>query len=192
MAIENLVLATTDFEKRGGLRHIGLCATSNLTPTFTAVDAADTHSVALVQTANLALFDLKQGTGSLTTSGSKENGVMMFEHTLSFYIPNCSNEHFGNLQNLLQKQIAAVVVDHNDQAFLIGMSAAFQHTTGSSSFNNQMYATMTGLEGGTGAALGDENGVTVTITCSSGELPRTVSSTITVAHAGGTMALPTS
>jgi len=189
MAIENLALATTDFEKRGGLRHIGLCATSNLTPTFTAADAANSHAVALVDSSPLELFDLKQGTGSLTTSGSKENGVMMFEHTLSFYIPNCSNEHFGNLQKLLQEQIAAVVVDHNDQAFLIGMSAAFQHTTGSSSFNNQMYATMTSLEGGTGAALGDENGVTVTITCSSGELPRTVSSTITVDHAAGTMAL---
>mgnify|MGYP000610222128 CR=1 FL=1 len=186
MAIENLILAATDFEKRGGLRHIGLCATSNLTPTF--ADGTDAHSVALVDGSALALFDLKQGTGSLTTSGSKENGVMMFEHTLSFYIPNCTTAHFSNLQSLLQEQIAAVVVDHNDQAFVIGISAAFQHDTGSGAFNQQMYATMTGLEGGTGTALGDENGVTVTITCSSGELPRTVSSTVTVDIAG-TMAL---
>ena len=38
--------------------------------------------------------------------------------------------------------------------------------------------------GGTGAALGDENGVTVTITCSSGELPRLFTGTFTPAADG--------
>ena len=56
-------------------------------------------------------------------------------------------------------------------------------------FASQMYATLTSIEGGTGAALGEENGVTVTISCSSGELPRIVTSTVTVNQSSGTVTL---
>ena len=45
------------------------------------------------------------------------------------------------------------------------------------------------MEGGTGAALGDENGLTVTITAQSGELPRVCSNTITYDTAAGTATL---
>jgi hypothetical protein len=187
MAIENLVVVNSDIEKRGGLRHIALCELDKLTPTFS--NTTDVHGVALAQSEDLANFDLKQGTGSLSTSGSKENGVVMFEHTISFYVPNCSTEHFSNLQDLLGKRLAAVVVDHNDNKYCVGISEAYGHETGDNAFASQMYATLTSIEGGTGAALGEENGVTVTISCSSGELPRIVTSTVTVNQSSGTVTL---
>jgi hypothetical protein len=55
--------------------------------------------------------------------------------------------------------------------------------------NVQMRARLSAMEGGTGAALGDENGLTVTITAQSGELPRVCSNTITYDTAAGTATL---
>jgi hypothetical protein len=42
-----------------------------------------------------------------------------------------------------------------------------------------MFATLTSIEGSTGSAFGDENGVTVTITAQSGEMPRVFKGTFT-------------
>ena len=50
---------------------------------------------------------------------------------------------------------------------------------------SQTYATIQSIEGGTGAAYGDENGVTVTIACTQYELPRTYTTgTLTIDNDG--------
>ena len=52
-----------------------------------------------------------------------------------------------------------------------------------------MRARLSAIEGGTGAALGDENGLTVTITAQSGELPRVCGNNISLNTADGTATL---
>ena len=186
MAIENLVVVNSDIEKRGGLRHIALCELDKLTPTFS--NTTDVHGVALAQSEDLANFDLKQGTGSLSTSGSKEGGTITFEHTVSFYVPNCSSAHLRALESMRNEHIVVVAQGYDGNKYCIGLSQAYgleDSTLG----NVQMFATLSSFEGGTGAALGDENGVTVTITCMSGELPRVSANTLTLDTSAGTMTL---
>jgi hypothetical protein len=69
MAIENLSIAHSDLERRGGLQYVGIGLLSQASAvTFNDTDA---HTVSYTAAAALELFDLKQGTGSLSTSGSK-------------------------------------------------------------------------------------------------------------------------
>jgi hypothetical protein len=190
MAIENLAIAHSDLEIRGGLQYVGVglySAVSGMAAGGAFSTGADEHFVTLVGGDSLALFDLKQGTGSLTTSGSKEGGTIMFEHTVSFYVPNISTAHLSNLQTMANQDLVVITQGYDaSQKHIIGMSKAYQ-ASDSVRGNAQMYARLTSIEGGTGAALGDENGVTVTIVAQSGELPRTVANTLTIDPSAGTL-----
>tara|TARA_R110002074_G_scaffold334919_2_gene505335 strand:- start:493 stop:774 length:282 start_codon:yes stop_codon:yes gene_type:complete len=92
------------------------------------------------------------------------------------------------LETLKDQDLVVVAKGYDGNAFALGMSEAFgleDSTLG----NVQMRARLSAIEGGTGAALGDENGLTVTITAQSGELPRVCSNTITLDTNAGTATL---
>ena len=186
MAIENLSIAHTDLEVRGGLQYVAIGLLSQASAM--GFDNSNVHTMSYTAAAALELFDLKQGTGSLTTSGSKEGGTILFEHTVSFYIPNCSSAHLRSLETLKDQDLVVIAQQYNGTAFALGVSQAFgleDSTLG----NVQMRARLSAIEGGTGAALGDENGLTVTIVAQSGELPRVCSNTITLDTNAGTATL---
>tara|TARA_R100000005_G_C4973497_1_gene185653 strand:+ start:634 stop:1197 length:564 start_codon:yes stop_codon:yes gene_type:complete len=186
MAIEALGVNHTDLELRGGLRYIAITDFSDAT-SVTFDDSGD-HAVSAVGgVGDAKLFDLKQGTGSLSTNGSKEGGTIMFEHTVSFYVPNCSSAHLRALESARNQKLMVFVQDFNDVAYVIGCSKEYKLDDDIA--NQQMFATISSIEGGTGAALGDENGVTVTITCQSGELPRAFTGTFTPDSSDGTVTI---
>lgn len=186
MAIENLSIAHTDLEVRGGLQYVAIGLLSQASAmTFGDSNA---HDVSYTAAAALELFDLKQGTGSLSTSGTKEGGTILFEHTVSFYVPNCSSAHLRALETLKDQDIVVVGQGYDGNKFTLGISKAFA-LEDSTLGNVQMRARLSAIEGGTGAALGDENGLTVTITAQSGELPRVCGNTITLDTSAGTATL---
>lgn len=188
MPIENLAIAHGDLERRGGIQYVGIGLLDQASGVTFVNTAGAAHTVEYTAAAALELFDLKQGTGSLSTSGSKEGGTIMFEHTISFYVPNMSSAHLRSLDAMKNEHIVVVAQGYDGTAYCIGLSQAYA-LEDSSLGNVQMFATLSSVEGGTGAALGDESGVTVTITCSSGELPRVCANTLTLDTATGTMTL---
>ena len=52
-----------------------------------------------------------------------------------------------------------------------------------------MYARLSGVEAATGAALGDENGVTLTFTAMSGELPYLLTPAVTIDASDGSYSI---
>ena len=123
MAIENLSIAHTDLEVRGGLQYVAIGLLSQASAM--GFDNSAVHTMSYTAAAALELFDLKQGTGSLTTSGSKEGGTILFEHTVSFYIPNCSSAHLRSLETLKDQDLVVVAQQYNGTAFALGVSQAF-------------------------------------------------------------------
>lgn len=186
MAIENLSIAHTDLEVRGGLQYVAIGLLSD-SSAMTFLDTS-AYSVDYTAASALELFDLKQGTGSLTTSGSKEGGTILFEHTVSFYVPNCSAAHLRSLETLKDQDLVVLAQGYDTTPYILGLSKAFG-LENSTLGNVQMRARLSAIEGGTGAALGDENGLTVTITAQSGELPRVCANTITLDTNAGTATL---
>ena len=204
MAIEHLSVDANDLEVRGGLQYVAITLFEDAT-SFTFQDGVGQHQVSgVANVGDARLFDLKQGTGSLTTTGTKEGGTLLFEHTVTFFVPNMSAQHMKALEELKNNNLLVICGTyanrHTDQTlveggsqdgsngarYIIGASKAFALEDDSG--NQQMYATLTSIEGSTGAAFGDENGVTVTITAQSGEMPRVFKGTFTPA-ANGTVTI---
>ena len=191
MAIESgLNIGCSDLQAVGGTRFILLRA-------WTAGDAVTfgTGEVTkIVDTggtdADWGVYESRQESSSLTISGTNEGkDVSTYECTLSFYLPYCSKAKFDRLNELQGNCLMAIVVDNNDDPtsdtipattydsnFVLGISetAALSatNTDTAGDIRSQTWATIQSIEGGTGAAYGDENGVTVTITCTQYELPR--------------------
>jgi len=190
MAIEALNVNASDLELRGGLRYIAITTFDDATD-VTFDDSGDHAVSAVAGVGDAKLFDLKQGTGSLTTSGTKEGGTIMFEHTVSFFVPRVSSAHMRALESMKNTRLMVFVQDYNtgteQNTYVIGCSK--EYALEDDFKNDQMYATLTSIEGGTGAALGDENGVTVTLTAQSGELPRAFTGTFTPDSSAGTVTI---
>ena len=186
MAIEALGVNNTDMEIRGGLQYVAITTWADASSvTF---DDSDDHAISAVAgVSDAKLFDLKLGTGSLTTSGTKEGGTIAFEHTVSFYVPNMSSAHMRALESMKDTNLAVFVKDHSGQAYCVGYHKAFALEDDYA--NQQVVCRLSSIEGGTGAALGDEHGVTVTITCVAHEMPRAFSGTFTPDSSAGTVTI---
>mgnify|MGYP003111721619 FL=1 len=186
MAIENIAVVHTDMEQRGGLKALGVFMFSDISAiTF---DTDGNHQITALTDANGKLFELKQGTGSLTSTGTKEGGTIMFEHTVTAYIPNLSDAHLSAIDNLSNRNLVVMCQDYNDNTYAVGLSQKF-HVGPATDAHNQMYARLSSVELSTGAALGDETGATITFTCSSGELPYLIEDAVTIDAAAGTFSI---
>ena len=181
MAIEKISVVHSDLERRGGLKHLGVCLFSDISAV--AFDSSSNHTISTITEANVQLFELKQGTGSLTSSGTKEGGTIMFEHTITAYIPNMSDTHLSAIDALSDENLVVFATDFNDDTYVVGLSNKYSLTGDIA--NDQMYARLSGVEAATGAALGDENGVTLTFTAMSGELPYRLTPAVTIDATSG-------
>tara|TARA_R100000734_G_C3319284_1_gene114970 strand:- start:15556 stop:16116 length:561 start_codon:yes stop_codon:yes gene_type:complete len=185
MAIEKISVVHSDLERRGGLKHLGVCLFSDITSV--AFDSAANHTISTITESNVKLFELKQGTGSLTSTGTKEGGTILFEHTISAYIPNMSDAHMSAIDVLSNENLVVFATDFNDVTYVVGLSNKYSLTGDIA--NDQMYARLSGVEAATGAALGDENGVTLTFTATSGELPYLLTPAVTIDASDGSYSI---
>ena len=183
MAIDSgLTVACADLNAVGGIRQILLTDLSNVaTVAPTTLNA--THSLTgLTVTNPWARFEFKNETASLTITGAKEGGSTAYECALAFYIPNVDGARFHELTNLESTCPVALVELNSGKMLVIGWSYKYanQSQASASWTRNQTYANLTSIEGGSGAAYADDNGVTVTLTARQFELPLEYDGAITV------------
>ena len=188
MAIEKLSREHSDFHVRGGLQYVGITEFSNITSgsypsagIFTST--AGNHSVDLQQESDgvdltFRLFEAKQGSASFTQSGTKEGTTITYEQTVSLFIPNVDMEALSALDKLENENLAVLAITFSGEKLVLGVSELFKNISDVCNINN--YARMTALEVSSGAALGDDNGVTLTLSCNSQELVRTLYSTVAI------------
>ena len=183
MAIDSgLLVACADMNAVGGIRQILLTDLSNVaTVAPTTLNA--THSLTgLTVTNPWARFEFKNETASLTITGAKEGGSTSYECALSFYIPNVDGARFHELANLESTCPVALVELNSGKMLVVGWSYKYANQAQGSTpwTRNQTYANLTSVEGGSGAAYADDNGVTVTLTARQFELPLEYTGAITV------------
>ena len=94
---------------------------------------------------------------------------LMKRHEL---IPNILTiaKKFAELQNMLTDCMMGIAVDNNDNAFVLGVSELYRNE--SVPERSQTFLNVGTMEGGTGSAFDDTNGITVNLTCTQYELPR--------------------
>ena len=180
MAIDTgLSILCADLQRTGGISQIFLRSWA-AADTATFVNTAGTaHAITSIvdtggATADWFMFEFKDEVPTLAVTASKENGSTAFECVLSFYLPRMNNVKFAILQELLSECMMGIVVDTNGNQFVLGVSELYSvGGTGSASLSrSQTYLNLTSMEGATGAAYSEENGITVVLTAKQFELPR--------------------
>ena len=184
MAIDTGIgIGCTDLQRTGGISQI--CLRTIVTGDAVTVDTtADTHGYSSIvasggSTASWFVFEFKNETPVMSVAATKENGSTVFECSLSFYLPNMTTAKFHELQKLLNTCMAGIAVDTNGNKYVLGLSEKYANED-VNPFKNQTYLNLSSMEGATGAAYSEENGITVTLMARQFELPRLYSGTLDV------------
>ena len=183
MAIDTgLLVDCGDLNAVGGIRQILLSDLSNVA-TVAPTTLPATHIVTgFTVTAPWARFEFKNETAALAITGTKEGGSTAYECALSFYLPDIDAGRWAQLSKIAPECPVALIEMNSGVQLLVGFSYTYENQSESATpwVRNQTYANLTTIEGGTGAAYADDNGVTVTLTARQFDLPLEYSGTITV------------
>ena len=182
MAIDTgLGVTCADLQATGGIKQILLRSwTSNDAVEYGVAGSHDITSIVDVSTttATWYVYEFKNEMPSLTINATKENGSTAFECALSLMIPKMNKARFDELQNLLSTCMMGIIVDTNDEKFVIGASEKYANEDVAA--KSQTFLNLVSMEGGTGAAYSDENGLTINLTARQFELPRLYTGTLNV------------
>ena len=183
MAIDTgLLVDCGDLNAVGGIRQIILTELDNITTVAPTAAAADHIISSMVSSDPWARFEFKNETAALAITGTKEGGSTAYECALSFYIPDMNADRMAQLSKLEDACPVAIVEMNSGEQFIIGFSYRYENLGAGATpwVRNQTYANLTSIEGGTGSAYADDNGLTVTLTARQFELPFNYSGAITV------------
>ena len=174
MAIANGInIACSDLQASGGIRSIHI-RTWAADDSVTYVNSATSHSISSIANdggvATWYNFEFKNELPVFTSTASKENGSTMFENSLSFMMPEMDVNKSSIIQQLMDTCMMALAVANNGKIYVLGVSQKYSNEK--ATLRNQTYASMTSLEGTSGAAYNDDGGWTVTLTCKQWEAPR--------------------
>tara|TARA_R110002020_G_scaffold1049_4_gene5304 strand:- start:1064 stop:1642 length:579 start_codon:yes stop_codon:yes gene_type:complete len=181
MAIDTGIgVVCSNLQSTGGIKQI-LLRTWLTADVITYGNAAGEHDIDNIQSGGDAawfVYEFKNETPALTINATKENGSTAFECGLSFMIPQLGNDTFHALQEMLDECMMGIAIDTNDNAWVLGVSEKYANEDVAA--KSQTYLNMSTMEGGTGAAYSDEDGITVNLMARQFELPRKYIGTITV------------
>ena len=184
MAIDSgLLVDCGDLNAVGGIRQIIITDLDNIAAVTPHPTAPATHIItSMTTTSAWARFEFKNETAALAITGTKEGGSTAYECALSFYIPDMTANRMAQLAELENSCPVAIVEMNSGQQFIIGFSYKYENLAAGTTpwIRNQTYANLTSIEGGTGSAYADDNGLTVTLTARQFELPFQYDGAITV------------
>lgn len=183
MAIDNGIgIACADLQATGGISQI-LVREWATGDAATFDNAAGKHGISSIKdtgatNATWYVHEFKNETPALTVNGTKENGSTSFELGLNFYLPLMSEAKNHELQNYFNACLMVIAVDTNGKQWVLGVSEKYGNEDVIT--KSQNFAKLGTVEGGTGAAYSDENGLAVNLMCKQYELPREYTGTLSV------------
>lgn len=187
MAItKGLSILCEDLQRTGGISQIFLRSWAADDEAVFVNTAGTSHSISsIVDTggtdADWFMFEFKDEVPTLAVAATKENGSTAFECTLSFYLPRMNDTKFAVLQEMLTQCMMGIVVDTNGNKYVIGVSEKYSvgGSANASLSRSQTYLNLASMEGNTGAAYSEENGITITLMARQFELPRLFTGVLT-------------
>lgn len=187
MAItKGLSILCEDLQRTGGISQIFLRSWAAGDQATFVNTAGTSHSISsIVDTggtdADWFMFEFKDEVPTLAVAATKENGSTAFECTLSFYLPRMNDTKFAVLQEMLTQCMMGIVVDTNGNNYVIGVSEKYSvgGSENASLSRSQTYLNLASMEGNTGAAYSEENGITITLMARQFELPRLFTGVLT-------------
>ena len=132
-------------------------------------------------TSTWGVYETKLETPALSISGTAVGNANTYECSLTFNLPQLDLARRNSITDFQGKCLQVMMKDTNGTYFVIGISGVLTGGDGGVDLpaaahigtRPQTFARLSAVEGGTGAAFSDETGLTVTLTCTQYELPRT-------------------
>ena len=132
-------------------------------------------------TSTWGVYETKLETPALSVSGTSVGNANTYECNLTFNLPQLDLAKRNSITDLQGKCLQVMMLDTNGTYFVIGISGTLTGGDGGLDLpaashigtRPQTFARLSAVEAGTGAAFSDETGLTVTLTCTQYELPRT-------------------
>lgn len=148
---------------RGGIKYI-LLADYNDVSAVTVASGVVT-GITMVTGKKFYRYDLRKEVGSLTSTPTLDasNGVAFVTSVIAGRLARMNASKRIEMNSLLLGNLAAIVVDNNDERWYVGLDEPVE---------------MSGGESGTGTAYTDGNGYGFELTHVSNEFPPTISSTV--------------
>lgn len=187
MAItDGLAIGCGDLQATGGIKRVLIREwNSTGSPDDIILGATGAHTVTSIMdsggtNSTWGVFENKIETPALVVSGTTEKNVSTYECSVSFNLPKMDLIKTNRLQEFTGKCLMVLAEDTNSDWFVLGISNTLTGsdgnldpaTGGDTGTRQQTFAKLGTIEGGSGAAFSDENGLTVTLTCTQFELPR--------------------
>jgi hypothetical protein len=139
-----------------------------------AFTVAATHEVTgMTHAALTAVIGFEKESAKMTISDTQEKGLSMTTVTLEGYLPKMDKDKFKALQELKGQALYGLVELWNGEQFLVGWDNILGDST-TTAITSDFALFLDSIEGESGAALADANGVTLKMTAVQGELPREV------------------
>ena len=180
MAIDTgLGVVCADLQATGGVSQIIL--RSWLLADVVTYGSTGVHTITNIQSGGDAawfVYEFKNETPALAVNATKENGSTAFECGLSFNVPRMNLAKFDEFQTLLDTCMMGMVQDTNSNWWVLGASEKYANEDVAA--KSQTFLNLASMEGGTGAAYSDENGMTASLMARQFELPRLYVGTVTV------------
>ena len=132
-------------------------------------------------TSTWGVYETKLETPALSITGASVGNANTYECNLTFNLPQLDLARRNSITDMQGKCLQVMMLDTNGTYFVIGISGTLTGGDGGLDLaaashigtRPQTFARLSAVEGGTGAAFSDETGLTVTLTCTQYELPRT-------------------
>tara|TARA_R110002050_G_C8894997_1_gene509703 strand:- start:1008 stop:1637 length:630 start_codon:yes stop_codon:yes gene_type:complete len=194
MAIaDGLATGCGDLQASGGIKYIFIREwNSTGSPDQIALAAGGTGSITSIAdgggtNSTWGVFETKLESPVLSVSGTAVGNANTYECTLAFNLPHFDLARRTRISELEGKCLQVMVQDTNDTYFVIGIGNTLTGGDGGKDFpaashigtRPQTFARIGSIEATTGAAFSDETMMTVTLTCTQYELPRTYVSVAT-------------
>ena len=131
-------------------------------------------------TSTWGVFETKLETPALSVSGTSVGNVNTYECSLTFNLPQMDLDRRSALADLEGECLQVMMLDTNSNYWVMGISDTLTGGDGGLDIpaashigtRPQTFARLGSVEGVTGAAFSDENGMTITLTCTQYEFPR--------------------
>ena len=198
MAIDTgLAIGCSDLQASGGIQNILIREWNSTDSSGDFLDeitlgATGAHTVTSIMDSggvdsNWGVYETKIETPALIISGTTEGNVSTYECSITFNLPKMDLTKINKLQEFTGKCLMILAEDTNNDWFVLGISNTLTGSdgnldpkeSGDTGNRQQTFAKLGSIEGGSGAAFSDENGLTVTLTCTQYELPRLYVNTAT-------------
>ena len=131
-------------------------------------------------TSTWGVFETKLETPALSVSGTSVGNANTYECSLTFNLPQMDLDRRSALADLEGECLQVMMLDTNSNYWVMGISDTLTGGDGGLDIpaashigtRPQTFARLGSVEGVTGAAFSDENGMTITLTCTQYEFPR--------------------